>query len=433
MYRLAFSNGNGIDDVIGRLSSRMIGMISLFVVSMFFMATFTATSHAAQVTLAWEATGGSNAGYRLFARAEGQNYDYSQPKWQGTATSSTIHQLEDSKTHYFVMRTFDSQGNESANSNEVVFTPAASATPPKDETPRPPVKPGAQFPPDNAQEVQLEPELRTGEFNSSFSGDYHTHTRWRVHRESDNWVVFDLYTNKFLTRLEVPPLVLNGRSAYFWTAQHFNQGGSPSPKSNMRFTTAEWPGDDNGNGIPDSLELSGPTDLDRNGQPDDQQPDMKRFISAIGDQKIGIQVKASTGSAQLGPVQSIDFSSVSNPSSVQPDFPAGLYNFRVDVDTPGATVVTRVHFSSPVQSSYHFYMFDPAVGYVDFGTSRMIAPNGTTATFEIQDGGEGDMDGIENGIIVAIGGYASPPNSANLSGSGSGGGGGGCFIMISRR
>jgi hypothetical protein len=398
-------------------------MISLFIMTLL----IAASAHAAQVTLAWDASSGS-AGYKLFARAEGQNYDYARPKWQGTVNGATLIQLEDGCNHYFVVRAFDSNGNESANSNEVKLDLASAGAPPRDTTPRPPDRPTAQTPANNAQNVDPETTLVANAFSTSFAGDYHAQTRWQIFRDQDQLCVFDIYGNNFLTRLDVPPLVLDGNTSYSWTARFVNQGGSISPaSSSQRFTTAEWPGDTDGNGIPDSQEVTTSTDLDRDGRPDDQQPGMKRFQSAIGDQKFGIQVSASSATANLDAVQSIDVSSVSNPSNVQPRFPVGLYNFKINVNPPGGTVTARIHFANAVPARYHFYMFDPAVGYIDFGTRDDLAPNETTATFQLQDGGEGDLDGVENGVIVAIGGYGTAPTSANLSGGGSGGSGG-CFI-----
>ena len=77
-------------------------------------------AHAVDVTLAWDANTESDlAGYRIFYREEGQNYDLANPDWEGTNTTCTISGLLDNITYYFVARAFDTSDNESLNSNEV--------------------------------------------------------------------------------------------------------------------------------------------------------------------------------------------------------------------------------------------------------------------------------------------------------------------------
>lgn len=79
---------------------------------------------AADVTLAWDANTESDlAGYRIFYREEGLNYDYNNPDWEGTATTCTIYGLDDHTTYYFVARAFDTSNNESGDSDEVCYRP----------------------------------------------------------------------------------------------------------------------------------------------------------------------------------------------------------------------------------------------------------------------------------------------------------------------
>jgi hypothetical protein len=72
------------------------------------------------------------AGYRVFCREEGQSYDYTNPSWKGTDTTCTIFNLDETKTYYFVSRSFDTQGLESSDSNELYL---AASTPPNNQPP----------------------------------------------------------------------------------------------------------------------------------------------------------------------------------------------------------------------------------------------------------------------------------------------------------
>lgn len=93
-------------------------------------------SWAASVALSWDASPDADlAGYRVFARKQGQSYNYSSPSWQGIATTCVIDDLVDNTTYCFVARTYNFSGEESSNSNEVCATidleiaPTANAGP----------------------------------------------------------------------------------------------------------------------------------------------------------------------------------------------------------------------------------------------------------------------------------------------------------------
>jgi hypothetical protein len=61
------------------------------------------------------------AGYRTFYREGGQSYDYEHPYWESIDPVCTIYDLDETKTYYFVVRAFDMNGLESADSNEVLL------------------------------------------------------------------------------------------------------------------------------------------------------------------------------------------------------------------------------------------------------------------------------------------------------------------------
>jgi hypothetical protein len=74
--------------------------------------------------LAWAANGEDDlAGYRIFHRQDGANYDYDNPSWEGTNTTCTVYNLGDDITYHFVARAFDEAGNESGDSDEVTYQP----------------------------------------------------------------------------------------------------------------------------------------------------------------------------------------------------------------------------------------------------------------------------------------------------------------------
>lgn len=75
------------------------------------------------VTLAWDPNTEENlAGYRIYAREEGESYSYSQPEWEGTDTQCTVQGFDEYESYYFVVRALDTEGNESGDSNEVYLS-----------------------------------------------------------------------------------------------------------------------------------------------------------------------------------------------------------------------------------------------------------------------------------------------------------------------
>jgi len=100
-------------------------------------------SQAAQVVLQWDANNPTPQGYRIFQRSENGQYNYLQPVWTGTATTTTIENLFEGVPYYFVARAFVGS-DESGDSNEVMFIapvipiPVITPVPSSEPTPMPP-------------------------------------------------------------------------------------------------------------------------------------------------------------------------------------------------------------------------------------------------------------------------------------------------------
>lgn len=79
-----------------------------------------------EVKFAWTPQGNTDAvaGYMIFCREKGKNFDYNAPIWEGDDTflQCTIGGLDESKTYYFVIRSVDRQDNQSYDSPEVEFS-----------------------------------------------------------------------------------------------------------------------------------------------------------------------------------------------------------------------------------------------------------------------------------------------------------------------
>jgi len=103
--------------------------LTLFV--FFSLLLYAGIAHSFSVSFAWDANAEPDlAGYRVFAREAGQNYDFNNPDWEGTETTCAIYGLTDGITYYFVARAYDIYGNESENSIELVSTDSGATVTP---------------------------------------------------------------------------------------------------------------------------------------------------------------------------------------------------------------------------------------------------------------------------------------------------------------
>ena len=100
----------------------------------FLLLNITSPVNAIDITLQWVSNNDANlAGYRVFYREENQPYNYAEPYWESIDPVCTIYDLDETNTYYFVVRAFDANGLESADSNEVCLIQGISADQPQAE------------------------------------------------------------------------------------------------------------------------------------------------------------------------------------------------------------------------------------------------------------------------------------------------------------
>jgi hypothetical protein len=89
-----------------------------------------------------------------------------------------------------------------------------------------------------------------------------------------------------------------------------------------------------------------------------------------------------------------------------------------------------IYFSGEVFASDILFKYDTVNGWYDYSEYTTINDDGQSITLEIKDGGYGDSDGLENGIIVDPCGLVTGviPEPYNYSGSDDLFGIKGCFI-----
>ena len=101
-------------------------LVRLGLVVVCFTLSLTVSAFAADIKLAWDASTTPVDGYRVFCREQGEPYDYTQPVWEGSALTSTIYDLDEYVTYYFVVRAYNDSA-ESGDSNEACSTKSSIA------------------------------------------------------------------------------------------------------------------------------------------------------------------------------------------------------------------------------------------------------------------------------------------------------------------
>ncbi len=300
------------------------------------------------------------------------------------------------------------------------------------------------LPEDGKTAVLRSPELQAYGLAGA-AGDIHSQTRWQVSRLAGDFaagaLVLDAISDSQLTTFVVPDLMLDIDSTYYWRVKFHYASGAQSewsaPFSFATITTDE--GDQNLNGVPDSQEIDDPIlDLDANGTPDIAQVDMKGVKSGVNNAALVVQAAAVTTIESLSWIDPDTIAEVQN----RPDeLPSGLINFRLSVNTPGATAGVVVYFSEAAPVGAQWYQYNPLSGWQDYSAHAVFSADRKSIALAFMDGGFGDADGAANGVIVDPSGIGTsalipatdPPGvpadsgTATVASSG-GGGGGGCFI-----
>jgi len=299
---------------------------------------------------------------------------------------------------------------------------------------RAPDPPDLLYPQDAAGDASMTPLLELSGYSDPDPGDAHGATRWQVAADSSfNQLILDITCdavslNGCLMNLFVGQGTLSGVRLYFWRAKVKDDRQIDSKWSDWsdpyHFTTGV-PAyvDGNDNGVPDDIEPLF-SDFDDDGNNDNDQPLMRVFEHSSSGVLAGI--KAIEG------VDHIDYFSHIDPSGMpeynKPDhLPYGMMNFKLRVNEVGGTARIEIIFSAVVDNQAGWYKFDPLNGWYKFP----VASESGKYYLEISDGGDGDIDGVANGIIVDPIGIASTGDSSADTSLNSASGGGGCFIHTS--
>ena len=326
------------------------------------------------------------------------------------------HTYDNADTYTATLTVTDDDGaTDSASSQIQVTDPPASNLPPN--------QPVMVSPYDGEMETDLLLTIQTEPFSDP-DGDTHKETQWQVVKAADSSVVLEIISNEHLTEIPVPHAVLDRNTTYNVSVQFFDAHSEPSPWSGpVEFTTHNGIVDFDGNGIPDAHEVDDTVDLNEDSIPDNDQPDViKSILSAVADNKpLGVS-KASASIDAIEALEPINPATILDKRNKPETFLFGLASYRLRVNQFGATALVRIYYSEDISEANQYYLYNTVNGWQDYTPYVTFNPDGRSVTVELKDGGHGDSDGVENGIIVDPGGLAASAVGADLGASS------GCFI-----
>jgi len=282
----------------------------------------------------------------------------------------------------------------------------------------PPAAPLVLAPKTNAV-TALTPTVQVDAFVDPDAGDSHARTRWQIVQASNSLVVLDVTSTEELTALVVPSLLLDENTEYYWRAVFYDNHGAASEWSQQAWFQTDFSlTDSNGNGIPDSQEVDSGTDLNGNGVNDNEDVNVKAVQTKNGATKVGIGAAPSSG-VFISSIESADSDVLdidADADGIGDTLPFGLLNFKVILDNPGDQAVLTVYFSEPVRKKGRWYKYDPAQRrWSDFSHHAQFSADRMSMTLTITDGGEGDADGVANGIILDPAGVLETSSSGSDS------------------
>jgi len=253
--------------------------------------------------------------------------------------------------------------------------------------------------------VSLTPELTTDEYYDPDIDDAHAESRWQIFRASDNFCVLDVTSHSSFTSLKVPKLILEEDTDYIWKVRFINNRDTESDWSEVgSFTTDLIDYDLNGNGIPDSQEVAVAQDLDNDGVLDNEQNDIKCVDSHAEDVQIGVSIKDSDNAVSIVSMEiedAVEALTITNSTGIPKSIQFGLIDFKILVDAPGDETVVTIHLSRAAFDTGKLYKYDSInAEWVDYSDYAEFGPDRKLVYLTLKDGGFGDADGIENGIIV---------------------------------
>jgi hypothetical protein len=263
-----------------------------------------------------------------------------------------------------------------------------------------------------SQEAPITTTLKAGPFNDSNETDTHYASDWQLSKNLrfDN-LVYNIKTSGNQLELYLPNFLLDPNTTYFWRVRHYDNYNESSPWATAQFQAAELI--NYIHGVPVDQNVPDNTDLDDNGVYDNQQSSIKSLISIVGNVQVGIRSE-SPDQYTVCIARSIDPGQTITETQNRPvELPYGMLEYKVHVASPGDIAIVTAHYSNALPKNALWYTYDLQNGWQSY--MPQMSTDRSIVTLILKDGGNGDADGIANGVIVDPSGPGIPASEPSGS------------------
>ena len=158
-------------------------------------------------------------------------------------------------------------------------------------------------------------------------------------------------------------------------------------------------------------------------------PDDIITFQTTTDRVLGVKLDSGSDLVSLYPVDP-ESDNIAHRNGMPENLIYGLIDFKIKVDTPGSTATLTIFLLEPMPEGYKWYKYSQNQGWIDYSANVSINDARDQLSLTLVDGGAGDDDEEQNGIIKDPSGlgFAASNSSSTSTSSMSGGGSAGCFI-----
>lgn len=245
--------------------------------------------------------------------------------------------------------------------------------------------------PASTDTVNLTPVL-VSEAYFDKDGDLHAKSQWQMSMDSDfSTCVLDIVSTTQLTSYKVIDLTLETDTIYYWRVKFFDERNGESNWSETAFFT--------------TIEAQDSNDTDENGKPDDQevdppedtQPSIMWVSTVQGDSMVGVM--SNTPDAHIVSVMSIPYDQEQYGGEDTVEMPYGLVSFKLNLYNGVKTATVIIHFEEAAPEDALWMKYNADTGWRAY-EHAVFAHDRKSVAITLVDGGIGDEDGIENGVII---------------------------------
>jgi chitinase len=305
-----------------------------------------------------------------------------------------------SVTLVFELTVTDSKSLSGADTCLVLVTAPQSAAA-RNQAPR---QPAISYPTEGATDVDLTTTLYASQFSDPDAADTHKQSEWRIVNKKNQKVALQVTHSSYLTYYRVPRLVLSTSTGYACQVRYFdNQGLASEWSLPTAFTTRGARYARNSALSTEAQSGAIPTDLNSNGLPDTQEAEtIKSVLAYDGQHAMAVSIEATGEVVSLDSVVAIDPSNEEPQPTVKDIGPYGLLSYRIQVPQPGQEAAVTLHFSDRIDARAAWISQTADGEWKDCTPQVFSQPDGHSALRILTDGGENDIDGVANGIIIDV-------------------------------